>query len=61
MLHQHTPYPTPSASGGPSVLTRSQRRQPQEAEGLPQSYEPFVANTTASVGNEGSSAVFEEV
>ena len=62
MSFQHSPYPTPSASGGPSVLTRSQRRRrQQEAEGPPQSYEPLVANPTPSVGSEGSSAVFEEV
>jgi len=61
MLFQQFPYPTPSAFGGPSVLTRPHRRQQQEAEGPPQSCEPFVANPTASVGKEGSLVVFEEV
>ncbi|KIM53042.1 hypothetical protein SCLCIDRAFT_1223218 [Scleroderma citrinum Foug A] len=57
---RHPPYPTSSASGRTGVLTRSQRRRQQETEGQPQLCEPFVANTTASVGNEGLSAVFEE-
>ena len=61
MSFQHPPYPTSSASGRTGVLTRSQRRRQREAEGQPQLCEPFVANPTASVGNEGLSAVFEEV
>jgi len=61
MSLQRSPYPTLSASGMPGVLTRSQRRRQQEAERPPQSSEPLVANPIASVGNEGSSAVFEEV
>ena len=55
---QYSPYQTPSASGGPSVLTRSLRRRHAER---PQLYEPFVANPTASAGNEASSAVLEVV
>jgi len=61
MSFQHSPYPTPSASGGSSVLTGAQRRRQQETEGPPRPSEPFVANSAASVGQEGSSAVFEEV
>jgi len=63
MSFQHFPYPPPSASGGPpSALTGSHWcRQQQEAEEPPQLYEPFVANYTTPIGNEGSSAVFKEV
>jgi len=61
MSFQHSPYLTPSASGGPHVLTWSQRRRQQEAEGPPPLHEVFLSNPTTSVGNEGSSAVFEEV
>ncbi|KIM66068.1 hypothetical protein SCLCIDRAFT_399095, partial [Scleroderma citrinum Foug A] len=57
---RHSPYPTSSAHGVPGVLTRSQRRRQQEAEGLPRPHEPFVTNLTTSTVNEGSSAVFEE-
>jgi len=62
MSFQHSPYLTsPSASGGPHVLTWSQRRRQQEAEGPPPPHEAFLANPTTSAGNEGSSAVSEEV
>ena len=61
MLFQYFPYSTSSATGGPPVLTRSQRPRQQEAEGPLQLHEEFVADPTASVGNEGSSAVFEGV
>lgn len=61
MLLQKFPYPTPSTSGVSSVLTRFQRRLQQETEGSPFPHEPFVANPTTSVGNNGSFAVFEEV
>ncbi|KIM66108.1 hypothetical protein SCLCIDRAFT_399265 [Scleroderma citrinum Foug A] len=60
MSPQRSPHPTPSASGGTSVFTRFQRRRKQEAEGLPHTPEPFVANPTTSAGNEGPSAAFEE-
>ena len=58
---QHFPYPTPSASGDPSVFTRSQRRRQQGAEGPPHPQEPLVAIPTAPVENEGPSVVREEV
>jgi len=61
MPFQYSPYPTPSAYGGTSVLARSQRRRQQEAEGPPKSQEPFVTNPATSVGNEGPPAVFQEV
>ena len=55
MSFQYFPYPTPSASGGPSALTRSQHRQQQEAEGPPHPQEPFVVNPITPVGNEAPS------
>jgi len=54
MSFQHSPSPTSSASGESSALARPQHQQ--GAEGPPPSYDPFVANPTASVGNEGSSS-----
>jgi len=42
MSFQHSPYPTPSASEGPSVLTRSRRRREQEAERPPYPHGSFM-------------------
>ena len=61
MSLQHSPYLTPSASGGPRVLTRPQRRRQQETEGPSRPSDSFVANSATSVGQEGSFAVFDEV
>ncbi|KIM56812.1 hypothetical protein SCLCIDRAFT_1220091 [Scleroderma citrinum Foug A] len=55
---RYSPYLTPSASGGPSALTRPRRGQ--DVEGPPHPPEPWVANPTASVGNEAPSVVFQE-
>ena len=54
---QHSPYPTPvvQASGTPSVLTKSERRQLQEPEGASYLAPP------ASVEKEELSTLFQEV
>lgn len=53
MSFQHSP---PSVSGGPNVLTRSQRRRQQEAEGSPQLYEPSVASQVPKTKNKRKTA-----
>ena len=53
---QYSPYFTPVASGRTSVLARSERRQQQEPEGA-----SYLANPPASMEDEGSSTLFQEV
>lgn len=55
MSFQYSPYPTPSASAGPSVLTRSRRIRQPEDKGPPHSRGSLISNPTASVWTEGSS------